>query len=157
MDKNTPINQLPINWNIRDALSKNFNLPENTYEHALTVTDEKLFSVFGIGPVLLNEWKYFKTRHPVAVSPDSPEGMKREIEQLRKQLDDREDRVSVLSARLCAKDKETQDLVWKNQSLTYRVGQTHKMLDMVRNGLTVPELRRIGFKVDISVPEEVAS
>jgi predicted nuclease with TOPRIM domain len=129
-------------------------LPAYTYEHALTVTDAELCCVHGIGPGRMREWRRFKANNPISNPLTEVETLQLEIDQLRTQLESREERVSELNSRLSAKDSETQNLVWQNQSLTYRINQMHKMLDMVRNGLTVPELRRIGFTVDISIPEE---
>jgi hypothetical protein len=154
MDKNTPIRSLPINWNILDALINNFDLPEHTYEHALTVSDADLRAVHGIGPGRLYEWKHFKARNPITNPLTEAESLELEIDRLIAALESREDRVSELVARLAAKDTEVQDLVWQNQSLTYRINQMHKMMDMVRDGLTVPELRRIGFAVEITIPKE---
>jgi hypothetical protein len=155
MDKDTLIRHLPINWRIIDAF---WNLPRKlpayTYEYALTVTDAELYSVHGIGPGRMREWRRFKANNPISNPLTEAETLQLEIDQLRTQLESREERVSELNSRLSAKDTETQNLVWQNQSLTYRINQMHKMLDMVRDGLTVPELRRIGFTVDISISEE---
>jgi len=153
MDKNTPIRNLPINWSITDALIC-FGLPQNTYEHAVKVTDDELLAVHGIGPARLYEWKHFKANNPISNPLTEAETLQLEIDQLRTQLESREERVGELARRLSAKETEVQDLVWQNQSLTYRINQMHKMLDLVRDGLTVPELRRIGFTVDISIAKE---
>jgi TolA-binding protein len=153
IDKNTPIRSLPINWSITDALIC-FGLPQNTYEHAVKVTDAELLAVHGIGPARLYEWKHFKANNPISNPLTEAETLKLEVEQLRTQLDSRQERISELNGQLAKKETETQNLVWHNQSLTYRLNQMHKMLDLVRNGLTVPELRRIGFTVDISIAKE---
>lgn len=155
MDKDTLIRHLPINWSIIDAFwHLPRKLPAYTYEHAVTVTDAELCCVHGIGPVRLQAWKRFKARNPISNPLTEAETLQLEIDQLRTQLESREERVSELNSRLSAKETEVQDLVWQNQSLTYRLNHMHKMLDLVRNGLTVPELRRIGFTVDISIPKE---
>lgn len=153
MDKDTLIQNLPINWCIIDALLRQ-RLPAYTYEHAVTVTDAELCCVHGIGPGRMREWNRFKVNNPISNPLTEAETLQLEIDQLRTQLESREERVSELNSRLSAKDTEVQDLVWQNQSLTYRINQMHKMLDLVRNGLTVPELRRIGFTVDISIAKE---
>lgn len=154
MDKNTPIRSLPVNWNIADALINNFDLPEYTYEHALTVSDADLRAVHGIGPGRMYEWRHFKARNPISNPLTEAETLQLDVDRLRTQLEGREERVGELTRRLIDKEREFQDAVWQNQSLTYRINQMHKMLDLVRNGLTVPELRRIGFTVDISIAEE---
>jgi hypothetical protein len=153
MDKNTRIGNLPINYNIIDALH-GLDLPEHTYEHALTVTDADLRAVHGIGPGRLYEWKHFKARNPISNPLTETEALRLEIDRLRADISSRHDRVSELTARLASKDTEIQNAVWQNQSLTYRINQMHKMMDMVRDGLTVPELRRIGFAVEITIPEK---
>lgn len=155
MDKDTLIRHLPINWSIIDAFwHLPRKLPAYTYEHAVTVTDAELCCVHGIGPGRMREWRRFKANNPISNPLTEAETLQLEIDQLRTQLESREGRVSELAQRLSAKDAETQNLVWQNQSLTYRINQMHKMLDMVRDGLTVPELRRIGFTVDISIAKE---
>jgi hypothetical protein len=155
MDKNTLIRHLPLNWNLIDAFWRlPRSLPAYTYEHALTVTDAELRVVHGIGPGRLQAWKRFKANNPISNPLTEAETLQLEIEQLHMQLEGRIERVSELTGRLSAKETEVQDLVWQNQSLTYRINQMHKMLDLVRNGLTVPELRRIGFTVDISIAKE---
>jgi hypothetical protein len=155
MDKDTLIRHLPINWNIIDAFwHLPRKLPAYTYEHAVTVTDAELCCVHGIGPGRMREWNRFKARNPISNPLTEAETLQLEIDQLRTQLESREERVGELARRLSAKETEVQDLVWQNQSLTYRINQMHKMLDLVRNGLTVPELRRIGFTVDISIAKE---
>jgi hypothetical protein len=155
MDKNIQIHNLPLDVNVRGAF---FNLrrklPAYTYEYAVTVTDAELSAVHGIGWRRLEIWNAFKAANPISNPTTEAEALQLEIDQLRTQLESREERVSELHGRLSAKDSEVQNLVWQNQSLTYRINQMHKMLDMVRNGLTVPELRRIGFVVDISIPTE---
>lgn len=155
IDKDTPISRLPLDFTTLHAFgSLQRRLPGYTYEHALTVTDAELSAVHGIGWVRLQKWKRFKANNPISNPLTEAETLKIEVEQLRTQLAHREERISELAARLAAKDTEVQDLVWQNQSLTYRINQMHKMLDLVRNGLTVPELRRIGFSVDISISKE---
>jgi hypothetical protein len=155
MDKNTPIRSLPLDWNLITAFGMlQRKLPEMTYEHALTVTDAELSAVHGIGWVRLQKWKRFKANNPISNPLTEAETLQQDIDQLRTQLASREERVSELARRLSVKDTEVQNLVWHNQSLTYRINQMHKMLDLVRNGLTVPELRRIGFTVDISIAKE---
>jgi len=155
MDKNTLIRHLPLNWAIIDAFWRlPRKLPAYTYEHALTVTDAELRVVHGVGPGRLQAWKRFKANNPISNPLTEAETLQLEIDQLRARLASREDRVSELNARLSAKETEVQNLVWQNQSLTYRINQMHKMLDLVRNGLTVPELRRIGFTVDIYITKE---
>lgn len=153
MDKDTLIRNLPVNWNIKSALHRQ-RLPAYTYEHAVTVTDAQLLIEHGIGPMRLLWWNRFKARNPISNPPTEAETLQLEVDQLRTRLESREERVSELNSRLSAKDTEIQNLVWQNQSLTYRLNQMHKMLDLVRNGLTVPELRRIGFTVDISIAKE---
>lgn len=158
MNKNTPISSLPISYALRIAFWRlPHKLPEYTYEHAVAVTDAQLRVVHGIGPGRLREWSRFKANNPISNPLTEAETLQLEIDQLRTQLESREERVSELARRLSAKDTETQNLVWQNQSLTYRLNQMHKMLDLVRNGLTVPELRRIGFTVDISIAKEETS
>lgn len=155
IDKDTPISRLPLDYTTLRAFgSLQRRLPAYTYEHAVTVTDAELSAVHGIGPVRLAQWRYFKSKNPVSNPLTEVETLQLEIDQLRARLASREDRVSELNARLAKKETEVQNLVWQNQSLTYRINQMHKMLDMVRNGLTVPELRRIGFTVDISITKE---
>jgi hypothetical protein len=155
MDKNTPIRGLPLDWNVIAAFGRlRRKLPEMTYEHALTVTDAELSAVHGIGWVRLQKWKRFKANNPIANPLTEAETLQLEIDQLRTQLASREERVGELARRLSVKETEVQNLVWQNQSLTYRLNQMHKMLDLVRNGLTVPELRRIGFTVDITIAKE---
>lgn len=157
MDKDTPIRHLPINLSLRDAFWRlPRKLPEYTYEHALTVTDGELFTVHGVGHGRLREWRRFKSLNPVSNPLTEGETLQLEIDDLRAQLQSREERVSELNGRLVAKEAEVQDMFWHSQKLTYRINQMHKMLDLVRNGLTVPELRRIGFTVDISIPKENA-
>ena len=155
MDKNTLIRNLPLNWSLIAAFgSLRRKLPGMTYEHAATVTDAELLAVHGIGPGRMREWRRFKANNPISNPLTEAETLQLEIDQLRTQLEGRVDRVSELTGRLSAKETEVQNLVWQNQSLTYRVNQMHKMLDLVRNGLTVPELRRIGFTVDITIAKE---
>lgn len=155
IDKDTPISSLPVSYALRIAFWRlPHKLPEYTYGHAVAVTDAQLRVVHGIGPGRLREWNRFKARYPISDPLTEAETLQLEVDQLRAQLESREERVSELALRLSVKETEVQDLVWQNQSLTYRINQMHKMLDLVRNGLTVPELRRIGFTVDLSIPEE---
>ncbi len=155
MDKNTPIRNLPLNWSLLAAFgSLRRKLPEMTYEHALTVTDAELSAVHGIGWARLQAWKRFKANNPISNPLTEAETLKLEVEQLRTQLGSREERVSELNGQLAKKSAELQEAFWQNQSLNYRLGQQRKMLDLVRDGLTVPELRRIGFTVDISITKE---
>ena len=155
INKDTPISSLPISYTLRIAFWRlPHKLPEYTYGRAVAVTDAELSAVRGVGPARLAQWRQFKARYPISDPLTEAETLQLEVDQLRTQLESREERVSELALRLSAKDSEVQNLVWQNQSLTYRINQMHKMLDLVRNGLTVPELRRIGFTVDISIPEE---
>ena len=155
IDKDTPISRLPLDHTTLRAFgSLRRRLPGYTYEHAVTVTDAELSAVHGIGWVRLQKWKAFKARNPVSNPLTEAETLQLEIDQLRTQLAHREERISELNGCLSAKKVEVQDAFWQNQSLTYRINQMHKMLDLVRNGLTVPELRRIGFTVDISIAKE---
>lgn len=155
MDKNTLIRHLPINGHIIDAFGNlPRKLPAYTYEHAVTVTDAELCCVYGIGPGRMREWRLFKARNPISNPLTEAETLQLEVDRLRTQLEGREERVGELARRLSAKEGEVQDLFWQNQKLTYRINQMRKMLDLVRNGLSVPELRRIGFTVDISIAKE---
>jgi regulator of replication initiation timing len=155
IDKDTPISRLPLDHTTLRAFgSLRRRLPGYTYEHAVTVTDAELSAVRGVGPVRLAQWKYFKSKNPISNPLTEAETLKLENDRLRADLESRIERVSELARRLSAKETEAQNLVWQNQSLTYRLGQQRKMLDLVRDGLTVPELRRIGFTVDISIAKE---
>ena len=155
INKDTPISRLPLDYTTLRAFGNlRRRLPAYTYEHAVAVTDAELSAAHGIGPVRLAQWQYFKSKNPISNPATEAETLQLEVDQLRADLETRHERVSELALRLSVKETEVQDLVWQNQSLTYRINQMHKMLDLVRNGLTVPELRRIGFTVDISIPEE---